>query len=607
VLQIWLSYAKVQVRCDQPQDARLFIRHIQNQGLGEDSAEFYQTASEIELKLGNTQGAKDFLVQGIKRNASPIRILRERLDLLDGNMSKADSAQPRNDSIVVPSNQQSPHLRSPKRRKVDADNLNHCTTTNLPNGGDETENSNMSLGTVGTLMSMSDVNESKDSIQLSTSEGLIQPDDQKNSDTIDAAASHTARRVTVNVSASKAIMDPPPIMSKSVDGTKPGPREADVIRSSKLQANLRGTTFKTGISSVNKPPLRSKFGTKLSRSGKLGGPQRVDPSEWLNRSDSESEDEGMIESSPTKTEVTEKQYNADLSYIYSWTPSKPKAKDGSNTVEGGNATAQSALDGPVSVCSSTGSAGEPETVPPNRFGVQKSSTADADNIHPIAASKAELQDDQNTKDSLRQRSLIDSSKASSRTEKESSVLKPKSHTSSLSSSRRTSQTEKERPGEESNSEFLPLVSESNIIHVNQTPYVKLGVIGRGGSCKVYRALSKDCNVVAIKKVKLSKMDKKAVDGYANEISLLKGLSGNRAIINLHDSEVALQRKAIYMVMELGEADLNHLLQQRALSSSKSGKGRSKLNLNFIRLTWQQMLSAVNVIHEARVSNRLLDV
>mgnify|MGYP002046323125 CR=1 FL=1 len=128
-----------------------------------------------------------------------------------------------------------------------------------------------------------------------------------------------------------------------------------------------------------------------------------------------------------------------------------------------------------------------------------------------------------------------------------------------------------------NLEFLPLVHEDNILRVNNSTYAKLGVIGKGGSCKVYRALSKKCSVVAIKKVKLAGMDRKAIEGYANEISLLKRLRGNPAIIQMYDSEVDIQRKSIFLVMELGEVDLNNVLQQRALSkTSRSYFGRPEL-------------------------------
>jgi serine/threonine-protein kinase TTK/MPS1 len=157
-----------------------------------------------------------------------------------------------------------------------------------------------------------------------------------------------------------------------------------------------------------------------------------------------------------------------------------------------------------------------------------------------------------------------------------------------------------------NPDFLPLISEDNVLRVNGVPYVKLGVIGKGGSCKVFRALSRDCSVVAIKRVKLSGMDKKAVSGYANEIALLQQLRGKPAIIQMYDSEVDLSRKAIFVVMEPGETDLNQVLQQQqqlvASSSSdgSSSSSRRQLNMNFIRLTWQQMLSAVHCIHEAKI-------
>ena len=151
--------------------------------------------------------------------------------------------------------------------------------------------------------------------------------------------------------------------------------------------------------------------------------------------------------------------------------------------------------------------------------------------------------------------------------------------------------------DKANADFLPLISEDNMLRVNSVPYVKLGVIGKGGSCKVYRALSKDCSVLAIKKVKLDKLDKKAIDGYANEIALLKRLRGNPCIIQLHDSEVDLQRKAIFLVMEPGEVDLNHVIQKQATASAG---GERRLNMNFIRLTWQQMLKAVHSIHEERI-------
>lgn len=148
-----------------------------------------------------------------------------------------------------------------------------------------------------------------------------------------------------------------------------------------------------------------------------------------------------------------------------------------------------------------------------------------------------------------------------------------------------------------NPDFLRIISNKNIINVNNNAYLKLGVIGKGGSCKVYRTLSTERKIVALKMVKIAGMKRKSIEGYANEIALLRRLRGNPAIIQLYDSEVDLKRKMILLVMEPGEVDLNHVLHEQQLLRSK---GESSININFIRLTWQQMLSAVHCIHEERI-------
>jgi Protein kinase domain len=166
-------------------------------------------------------------------------------------------------------------------------------------------------------------------------------------------------------------------------------------------------------------------------------------------------------------------------------------------------------------------------------------------------------------------------------------------------SRRLSQQEAEDVLTDVNADFLPLIKHDNMIRVNKASYAKLCVVGTGASCKVYKAISGgDFSIVAIKKVNIDKSDKKAIEGYANEIALLNRLRGNPSIIQLFDSQVDLHRKVILLVMEPGEADLNKVLQQQAASAAEEG-GRT-LNMNFIRLTWQQMLKAVHSIHEERI-------
>ena len=209
---------------------------------------------------------------------------------------------------------------------------------------------------------------------------------------------------------------------------------------------------------------------------------------------------------------------------------------------------------------------------------------------------------------------------SNRTKRQSMVAAPKTIEKSSSSRRRSRSSAVVADQQETttsdlvarlNKDFLRLACEENMLTVNGVAYAKLGVIGKGGSCKVYQALSKEGQVLAIKKVKTAGLDKKAMLGYANEIALLKRLRGNPAIIQLFDSQVDPVNKAIFLVMEPGEVDLNHVLQQQAALAATATDANTrnaqnhhhyqpKLNMNFIRLIWQQMLSAVHCIHEERI-------
>ncbi|GAA6063688.1 hypothetical protein JCM10212_003355 [Sporobolomyces blumeae] len=128
----------------------------------------------------------------------------------------------------------------------------------------------------------------------------------------------------------------------------------------------------------------------------------------------------------------------------------------------------------------------------------------------------------------------------------------------------------------------------NII-VNGKAYHRAGILGRGGSSKVYRVIAAaNSEICALKKVD-TRNDAESRASFINEITLLKKLAGKPEIIQLYDAEV--QSKYVYMVMEAGETDLNSLL------ASYSGK---QISLNFIRYIWEQMLSAVQVIHDESI-------
>ncbi|GAA6025068.1 hypothetical protein JCM11491_006060 [Sporobolomyces phaffii] len=127
------------------------------------------------------------------------------------------------------------------------------------------------------------------------------------------------------------------------------------------------------------------------------------------------------------------------------------------------------------------------------------------------------------------------------------------------------------------------------IMVNGKAYHRAGILGRGGSSKVYRVIAAHNNeICALKKVD-TRNDAESRASFINEITLLKKLSGKPEIIQLIDAEV--QNRYVYMVMEAGDTDLNSLL---------AGYSGLELSLNRVRYIWEQMLCAVQVIHEESI-------
>ena len=81
------------------------------------------------------------------------------------------------------------------------------------------------------------------------------------------------------------------------------------------------------------------------------------------------------------------------------------------------------------------------------------------------------------------------------------------------------------------------------------------MIGKGGSSKVYRVMNSSNEIYAIKRVSLDKTDDETINGYMNEISLLRRLEGNRRVIRLIDHESkgsGSSKGSLVLVMECGE-------------------------------------------------------
>ncbi|KAH7654745.1 Mitogen-activated protein kinase kinase protein [Dioscorea alata] len=153
--------------------------------------------------------------------------------------------------------------------------------------------------------------------------------------------------------------------------------------------------------------------------------------------------------------------------------------------------------------------------------------------------------------------------------------------------------------------------------VNGKLYQKLGKIGSGGSSEVHKVISADRTIYALKKIKLKGRDYPTAYGFCQEIEYLNKLKGKNNIIQLIDFEVTDKTllmevvngsmtikegrikddEHIYMVLEYGEIDLAHMLSQKWKEIDSSNW---RLDENWLRFYWQQMLEAVNTIHEERI-------
>ncbi|KAL0326235.1 UNVERIFIED_CONTAM: Serine/threonine-protein kinase MPS1 [Sesamum radiatum] len=153
--------------------------------------------------------------------------------------------------------------------------------------------------------------------------------------------------------------------------------------------------------------------------------------------------------------------------------------------------------------------------------------------------------------------------------------------------------------------------------VNGKLYQRLGKIGSGGSSEVHKVISSDCTIYALKKIKLRGRDYSTAYGFCQEIEYLNRLRGKNNIIQLVDYEVTdktlLQEvmngtmsikdgrvkddACIYMVLEYGEIDLAHMLAQKWKELDRSN---ATIDESWLRFYWQQILLAVNTIHEERI-------
>jgi hypothetical protein len=89
------------------------------------------------------------------------------------------------------------------------------------------------------------------------------------------------------------------------------------------------------------------------------------------------------------------------------------------------------------------------------------------------------------------------------------------------------------------------------ITINNNAYQRLECIGRGGSCRVYRVMSENFKIWALKKVSLADVDETAVRGFKGEIELLRRLSKVDRVVQLRDWEVNEAKQTLSVVNTYG--------------------------------------------------------
>ena len=535
LLHIWISYTKVHLLNGSEKEARLTMQHIRQWASGK--AAFYIQLAKMDEAM-DLPKAMAILREGIEAKAQPILDLQQYLVKLQVKSRPTSATKRKLDDQQL----------SPKRRKTETGKVDV-----LPLSVSERPKVESPI-----------IQGRKESIRFKLdplprrSNGGQVSTDHSGNGVVGATPGHEHKTPVAITQHSMDVQDTLPRLKTPVDAKGSGTIEG--MSAGKSAGENRTATPSVAVEDTKSTRKKSSGSSSIRRqpllSSRLGKARRNNDASGSDGSHEEDSDSGIHVQGDTEDQSKVVVPKLDLSYILEWSP-------GSRF---------------------------------NNGEIRKSSEAKASPLLPKIEESKEVSDPKKAsivqEPHAREQNHKDTPQRQQGVSVPPTVAPPISETRLSASSTRSYR-------ERYNEDFLPLLEEKNIVRVNGVPYVKLGgPIGKGGSCKVYRGLAKDNSVVAIKKVKIGGMDKRAVESYANEIKLLKSLRGYSSIIQMFDSEVDYQRKAIFVVMELGEVDLNHALQKQSLSSNADG--RRCLNMNFIRLTWQQMLSAVHCIHEARI-------
>ncbi|XP_046544372.1 dual specificity protein kinase Ttk-like [Haliotis rubra] len=141
--------------------------------------------------------------------------------------------------------------------------------------------------------------------------------------------------------------------------------------------------------------------------------------------------------------------------------------------------------------------------------------------------------------------------------------------------------------------LTPGMNPVDTVTVNGQQYFIWKLVGRGGSAKVYQVFDTQKNTRALKCVDLEDANEIVVNGFKNEVRLLKKLQYCKSVIKMYDFEHNEELNKLFVLMDFGETDMATLFKSRI----QSGEG---IEPHMIRFYWKEMLTAVHALHKEGV-------
>ncbi|XP_048240015.1 dual specificity protein kinase Ttk-like [Haliotis rufescens] len=141
--------------------------------------------------------------------------------------------------------------------------------------------------------------------------------------------------------------------------------------------------------------------------------------------------------------------------------------------------------------------------------------------------------------------------------------------------------------------LTPSMSPVDTVTVNGQQYFIWKLVGRGGSAKVYQVFDTQKNTRALKCVDLEDANEVVVNGFKNEVRLLKKLQYCKSVIKMYDFEHNEELNKLFVLMDFGETDMATLFKSRI----QSGEG---IEPHMIHFYWKEMLTAVHALHKEGV-------